>query len=430
MLKTKAPRGTVDILPDEVIWWHHLRRVAEEVCRDYGYSEIVTPAFEHTELFVHTSGETSDIVTRQMYSFTDGSGRSLTLRPEGTPGVGRAYLEHKLYANPQPTRLFYFGPMFRYERPQKGRQRQFHQFGVEVFGADSALADAEVILLGIEYLRRLGLSGLEMHLNSIGCAKCRPSYREALVGFLRERASTLCEDCARRLSQNPLRVLDCKNEACRASASGAPVSLEHLCAACSAHFDQLISVLKASGVPQSTNPTLVRGLDYYSRTVFEFISYKIGAQNAVFGGGRYDGLIESLGGEPTPGVGWALGLERLILVLRNEGIAAPGMAPLEAYVVTSDSTRERGFLLAEELRRAGISTEVDVMGRSFKAQMKQADRLGARYSLFLGEEEVARNEIGVRLMETGEQSSVPLAEAVGWLLANLTDLHGVNRLGK
>ncbi len=421
MLNTRAPRGTVDILPHEVVWWHHLKNVAEQVCCDYGYQEIVTPLFEHTELFVRTSGETSDIVTRQMYTFSDGSGRSLTLRPEGTPGVGRAYLEHKMYAQPQPTKMYYFGPMFRYERPQAGRQRQFHQFGVEVFGSDSAIADAETMLCGVEYLSRLGLRELSVQVNSIGCTGCRPAYREALISYLKDRADTLCEDCSRRLAANPLRVLDCKNDRCKDASRGAPVTLDYLCSECSEHFGQLRSVLDRRAIEYSVDPNLVRGLDYYTRTVFEFTSGKIGAQSAVFGGGRYDGLIESLGGTRTPGVGWALGLERLIMVLRSEGIVPPPRKQLGVYILTSGQSAEQGFLLTEELRRSCVSAEMDLLGRSFKSQMKQADRLGAKFALFVGEDEIRTGQATVRRMQDGTQTSVPLEGVVRWLATQLTE---------
>jgi histidyl-tRNA synthetase len=416
-LLTSLPRGTVDILPEEVGMWHHIRRIAEEVCSRYGYGEIVTPYFEHTELFVKTTGDTSDIVTKEMYTFFDRQTppRSLTLRPEGTPGVGRAYLEHKLYSQPQPSRFFYFGPMFRYERPQAGRQRQFHQFGVEIFGSESFIADAEVITLAVDFLRLLGMDHLTVTLNSIGCPECRPAFRQEIVKYFKEREELLCEDCRARLDRNPLRVLDCKKDGCRAVAKDAPRTIDFLCDACNEQFRGLKSVLESERIPFTVNPYLVRGLDYYTRTVFEVTYPDLGAQNAILGGGRYDGLIESLGGERTPAVGWAMGLERLIMTLNNRGIGFPADEKKLAYVITTPASLVEGFKLTHRLREAGLRAEIDVMGRSFKAQMKQAGRLGADYAVFLGDDELARGSAGVRLMAKGEQHDVPIGEIIAFL---------------
>jgi len=415
MFLTSAPRGTFDVLPEEVVWWHHLRAKAQEVAARYGYGEIVTPVFEHTELFVRTTGETSDIVGREMYTFKDRSDRSLTLRPEGTPGIGRAYLEHKIYSRPQPSKFFLFGPMFRYEKPQAGRQRQFNQFDVEIFGSESYLADAEVIALAIDYLAALGVSGLEVHLNSIGCVECRPAYRQALIAYFKEREEALCEDCKRRLDTNPLRLLDCKNESCRAIASGAPITLDYLCDACKAHFQGLQDVLKAEGVPYALQTSLVRGLDYYTWTVFEFIYPALGAQNAVFGGGRYDGLIESLGGDPTPGVGWAIGLERLIMMLQKRNVPVPENPEELVSVITSKESQVEGFGVARSLRQSGVRADIDLMGRSFKAQMKHADRQGSAFAVFIGGDEVAKGAATVRTMATGEQALVPFQELPAYI---------------
>jgi len=406
MLLTSVPRGTFDVLPKEVGWWHHIRDMAGRTCDQYGYEEIVTPIFEHTELFVRTTGETSDIVMREMYTFDDRSERSLTLRPEGTPGAGRAYLEHKLFLEKSPTRLYYFGPMFRYERPQAGRQRQFNQFGVEVFGAASYLADAEVIALGMDFLSSLGLKSLGVQLNSIGCDECRPRYRDELVSYFRTRTADLCDDCRRRLESNPLRILDCKNEQCRAVAKGAPITLDYLCPACSAHFEALLQVLRAQGLAFEINTSLVRGLDYYTRTVFEFIYSGLGSQNAVLAGGRYDGLIESLGGDPSPAVGWAMGIERLVMTLEREGIRLPEDPRPKVYVVASQDTSTQGFDVARRLRQTGLRVEMDLLSRGFKAQMKQADRAGAAWAVFVGEDEIAKNMATVRDMVGGAQQQV------------------------
>jgi histidyl-tRNA synthetase len=406
MLLTSAPRGTFDILPKEVGWWHHIRSVAERTCERYGYEEIITPMFEHTELFVRTTGETSDIVMREMYTFQDRSERSLTLRPEGTPGVGRAYLEHSLSLEKKPTRLYYFGPMFRYERPQAGRQRQFNQFGVEVFGAQSHLADAEVIALGIDFLSGLGLASLEVQVNSIGCDECRPHFRDELVSYFQGRQEGLCEECRRRLERNPLRILDCKNEQCRKVSEGAPITLDHLCPECSAHFESLTSVLRSEGISFEVNTSLVRGLDYYTRTVFEFIYRGLGSQNAVLAGGRYDGLISSLGGDQTPAVGWALGIERLVMTLDKEGKSLPQRAAPYVYVVAAQDTAREGFAIARQLRRDGFRVESDLLSRGFRAQMKQADRAGAGWAVFVGEDEIAKRKATIRDMRSREQQEV------------------------
>ena len=406
MFLTSAPRGTLDVLPKEVGWWHHIRAAAGRTCDQYGYEEIITPIFEHTELFVRTTGETSDIVMREMYTFEDRSERSLTLRPEGTPGAGRAYLEHKLFLEKSPTRLYYFGPMFRYERPQAGRQRQFNQFGVEVFGAESYLADAEVIALGMDFLSTLGLQSLKVQINSIGCEECRPRFRDELVSYFQTRTQELCEDCRRRLERNPLRILDCKNERCSAIAEGAPVTLDHLCPACSAHFEAVGQMLRSQGIMFEINTSLVRGLDYYSRTVFELIYGGLGSQNAVLAGGRYDGLIGSLGGDPTPAVGWAMGIERLVMTLEREGIKPPKNTVAKVYVIAAGGTALKGFEVARQLRQNGLCVDMDLLSRGFKAQMKQAAKAGAAWAVFVGEDEIATNRATVRDMVGGAQRQV------------------------
>jgi len=425
MLLTSAPRGTFDVLPKEVGWWHHIRGAADQTCAQYGYEEIITPAFEHTELFVRTTGETSDIVMKEMYTFQDRSERSLTLRPEGTPGAGRAYLEHGLLREKSPTRLYYFGPMFRYERPQAGRQRQFNQFGVEVFGAESYLADAEVIALGIDFLSSLGLKSLEVQVNSIGCDECRPRYRSELVSYFQTREEGLCEDCRRRLEKNPLRILDCRNEQCRAVSRGAPLTLDYLCSSCSAHFEALCSVLRSEGISFEVNTSLVRGLDYYTRTVFEFIYSGLGSQNAVLAGGRYDGLISSLGGDPAPAVGWALGIERLVMTLEKEGAMLPKSTAPAVYVIAASDTAAQGFAVARQLRHEGCRAEMDLLGRGFKAQMKQADRAGAQWAVFVGGDEIAKHRATVRDMRSRVQQEVEFDRVAEFIKSN-----GAVRSGK
>jgi len=410
------PRGTADFLPRETARWRYVEDAARRVCRLYGYGEIRTPTFEETELFVRGTGETTDIVQREMYAFTDKGGRSLTLRPEGTPPVVRAYLENGLHSDPQPTKLFYIAPMFRYERPQAGRFREHHQFGVELFGSPEPEADAEVIHLALDFLTRLGLSGLRVRLNSIGCSQCREAYRVALREYLRPFLDDMCRNCQRRFADNPLRFLDCKREECRALKAGAPRTLDYLCAECRVHLLRLQEVLDLLGVDYATDAGLVRGLDYYTRTVFEIVHHQLGAQDAVCGGGRYDGLIEALGGRPTPGVGFGLGLERLLMVLDLIGAHLPEPPPLDAFVVTiGEASRAEGLRLMYELRAGGLSADTDYLRRSVKAQMRYAGKCPARYVLMLGEDEAASGRVTVREMETGRQEVVPRPDISSYL---------------
>lgn len=405
------PRGTSDILPGEVERWQYVEGEIRSLCRLFNFREIRTPVFEHTELFLRGVGEGTDIVEKEMYTFTDRGGRSLTLRPEGTASVVRAYLEHKLYAEGGAAKFYYLAPMFRYERPQAGRLRQHHQFGVEIFGASSAAADAEVISLAMALLQRLGLAELTVHLNSIGCSGCRPAYRRELQDYFRPHLAALCPDCQRRFERNPLRLLDCKEEGCRRVREGAPQILQHLCLECREHFQSLQDQLERLGIPFRLDPWIVRGLDYYTRTVFEVLGAHLGAQSTVCAGGRYDGLIESMGGPPVPGVGFGLGLERLLLLLEKGGhlnLAPPG--PL-IFVAAADPAGGRAALtLTQELRRAGLMCELDLTGRSLKSQLKQADRLGATWAVLLGEKELAEGAATVRDMETGREERLPLSE--------------------
>ena len=417
-LLTTRPRGTEDVLPQDSAAWQFLTARVRDHCTRFNYHEIRTPTFEHTELYHRGVGETTDIVEKEMYTFKDRGGRDITLRPEGTASVVRAFLENSLGQGGLPVRVFYIEPMFRYERPQGGRLREHTQFGVELIGAEGPMADAEVIELGYEFLAGLGLKNIEVQLNSIGCPTCRPRYREALVDYLRGHVEELCEDCQARLERNPLRVLDCKREGCRAVTAGAPRSTDHLCDDCRAHFNSLQDMLTTLGIPFTLNPRLVRGLDYYTRTVFEMVHGGLGAQNAVCSGGRYDGLAEELGGPHTPGIGFGLGIERLILTLRSEGIALPEPAAPGVLVAVAgegaaaNTLRRQAMALARNLRRAGLSVTVDVMERSLKAQLRYANKEGVRYVAVLGEEETAAGEVTVRDMNAGTQERVPVGGLV------------------
>ncbi|MHB8927985.1 MAG: histidine--tRNA ligase [Bacillota bacterium] len=407
---TTRPRGTLDYLPEDMDRWHYLEGLAHRLCRLYGYQQIKTPLFEHSELFERTVGGATDIVEKEMYTFQDRGGRSLSLRPEGTAPVGRAYLEDKLYAQPQPTKLYYVEPVFRYERPQAGRVRQHYQFGIEAFGSQNPALDAEVIAMAMDFFGRLGVTGLDVQINSIGCPACRPAYREALIGYLRGKAALLCDDCRSRLERNPLRVLDCKNESCRPHLEAAPVAGEHLCPECRAHFEALQAYLAGYGIPFTVNRRLVRGLDYYTKTVFEIIAPGLGAQNTVCGGGRYDGLIEVLGGNATPGVGFGLGMERLMLTLERQGIALPSRSNLDVFVASvGETAAARALRLVHDLRAADVAADLDYLGRSLKGQLKYASKTGARWVAIIGDEELAADEVTVRRLDTGEQERVPAA---------------------
>ncbi len=401
--KYKAPRGTQDVLP-EVSWrWQRVESAFREICRRYGYGEIRTPIFEDTDLFVHGTGEGTEIVNKQMYSFEDRGGRSLTLRPEGTPSVVRAYLEHGLQSQ-GVQKLYYIAPIFRYERPQAGRYRQHTQLGVEAIGAPGPDIDAEVIALFHDFLKEIGLEGAVTHVSSIGCRNCRPAFSDALRAFFKPKLGDLCEFCQARYETNPLRILDCKVPADVEARTGAPSALDHICDECRAHFEAVVALLAELDIPHEVDPTIVRGLDYYSRTTFEVVHPSLGAKDVIMGGGRYDGLAEALGGPATPGIGFGSGLERLLLVLGEEGFP-PGP---DVYVAAaSEEARGSAFKLALELRRAGLSVEVDYTGRALRAQMREANRLGARTAALIGEDEMEAGTVTLRDMATGAQESVP-----------------------
>ena len=408
---TNAPRGTKDILPDTVGDWNYVEGEIRELCRRFGYSEIRTPIFEHTELFQRGIGEGTDVVDKEMYTFTDRGERSITLRPENTASAVRAYLQNKLYAQSNLVKLFYIGSMFRYDRPQAGRMREFHQFGVEALGEANPAVDAEVILLAMNLLEGLGLKNLELSINSVGCPKCRSKYRTMLQDFFRDKLEDLCEDCRSRFERSPLRILDCKKDSDKPYMADAPKITDCLCEECADHFAKLKELLTSAGISFTHDPRLVRGLDYYTKTAFEIKYPPLGAQSAVAGGGRYDGLIEEMGGNPTPAVGFATGLERLLLALESQNLLPEKNRSVDAYIVAlGEAAQAEGFKLLNSLRQQGLSAAMDFAGRSMKAQMKQANKLGAKYSVILGEDEIAEGVVMLRSMEDSSQAKVPMAQ--------------------
>jgi histidyl-tRNA synthetase len=417
-LKYQAPRGTQDVLPEEAPLWRYVEGAFRRTCGDFGYEEIRTPLFEQTELFVRAVGEHTDIVSKEMYTVSAGGAggddrETYTLRPEGTAPALRAYIQHSLGARAPLTKLYYIAPNFRHERPQKGRLRQHHQTGVEALGSDDPALDAEVITLGLTYLRRSGITGERTEINSVGCASCRPAYREALRTALKERITGMCENCRRRYDTNPLRILDCKLEDWSALESAVPDIVDYLCESCGLHFAGVQAALGAFGVEFVRNKRLVRGLDYYVRTSFEITHGGLGAQSTLLGGGRYDGLVEELGGEPTPGIGFGCGIERVLLACEALGVQFPLEEGRPVFVVTlGEAARLPGLKLLHDLRQAGIPAQVDYQGRSMKAQMRAANRASARAALILGEDEVAQGVVSLKLMETGEQETMPVPHAI------------------
>ncbi len=398
----RAPKGTKDVLPAESHRWQHIEREARAVAKAFGYKEIRTPVFEHTELFLRGVGDTTDIVQKEMYTFEDKKGRSITLKPEGTAGVARAFLESGLAANPQPVKMYYLNcPVFRYEQPQSGRLREHHQFGVEAFGAKEPSVDAEIIALAMALFKRLNVTELALRINSIGCPECRPAYNQRLREYFEAQRDALCPVCNDRLAKNPLRILDCKEEKCKAIAKGAPLMLDNLCQECDTHFDGLKEFLGAAGLSYEIDPFIVRGLDYYTKTVFEIVSRHAGAQGTVCGGGRYDGLLEQLGGPKMCGIGFGMGMERLLMVMDGQGIpAGEAEAPELFLIAVGESAQRRAFELCMELRGSGVAVEVDHCARSVKAQMKFADKLFAKHTAVIGDDELASGRLRVRNMET------------------------------
>ncbi len=419
MESIKAPRGVRDILPDESWKWASIFEVTRKIAEDFGYREVHLPIFEQTELFSRGIGETTDVVEKEMYTFSDRSGRSLTLRPEATASMVRAYLEHGMASGPQPSKLWCAGPMMRYERPQKGRYRQFWQLDFEAIGSASPLVDVEVIALSLEIFRRLGLSNLEVLVNSVGCPACRPVYRAALQEYLGERFDALCPTCQGRFDRNPLRILDCKVETCRSITDEAPDVRDHLCEECRSHFDEVLKGLDLIGAKFRIDKRLVRGLDYYTKTAYEVLSGDLGAQNAVCGGGRYDNLAEAIGGPHTPGVGFAAGLDRIVLTMEQQGLSFGREPAISVMVVVAEeSARDEAVRLLYELRRAGVPSDMDSSGKGVKAQMKAAATAKAAYACILGSSEIARGVVAVKEMATGSQEEVERDKVVERLASN------------
>lgn len=409
---TQAPRGTEDVLPEESSQWQVIEGVMRSEAALHGFGEVRTPVFEHTELFQRGVGDTTDIVQKEMYTFLDKGGRSVTLRPEGTAGAARAMLEHGVYNNGLPVKFYYFTSCYRYEKAQKGRLREFHQFGAELYGSADPLADAEVILLGSSIFERFGLSDVRLEINSIGCPECRARYLDALRAYFEDRKGELCETCLGRLERNPMRILDCKSPVCSAIAAGAPRMLDYLCDDCREHFESVKQALDAVGVAYTVNPSIVRGLDYYTRTVFEFLAPIDGKELAVCAGGRYDGLIEELGGQSMPALGFGLGMERLLLLLRQQSVELPGADPCEIFIASlGQPAKLAAFRLCDTLWKSGVQAACDINARGLKAQMKYADKIGAKYSLVLGDDELAAGKAELKNMKTGEKKKISLGDS-------------------
>ncbi|MEA5051713.1 MAG: histidine--tRNA ligase [Oscillospiraceae bacterium] len=407
-----APRGTKDVLPGESYKWRYVEGKLADICRRFGYDEIRVPTFEHTELFARGVGDTTDIVGKEMYTFTDKGGRSVTLRPEGTAGTARSFLQNGILAGPLPARAYYILSCFRYEKPQAGRLREFHQCGIELYGAPGADADCEAIRVADTILRELQVKNVRLEINSIGCPECRPVYHAALRDYFKAHESELCDTCRERLEKNPLRILDCKSPVCQAVAKDAPLTLDYLCGDCAAHFEEVKHLCALAGIECAVNPRIVRGLDYYTRTVFEFVHEAAGAQGTVCGGGRYDGLVEMLGGPHIPAVGFGMGLERLVDVLEAEGFVFPPEPPVALFVCAADEAgRDKARALVFELQRRGVRAQYDLNARSVKAQLKYADKLGAAYTMTLGGTELAEGRAALRDMRDGSTATYDIDPA-------------------
>jgi histidyl-tRNA synthetase len=415
MESIQAVRGMNDILPDESGWWQKVENAAREVLGNFGYREIRTPVLEKLELFARSIGESTDIVEKEMYAFEDRNGERLALRPEATASIVRSYVQHSLHTDSAFQKLYEIGPMFRHERPQKGRYRQFHQIDAEVFGIDGPMIDAEMMHMLSLLMDRIGISGLVLNINTLGCPDCRQTYREILKDFLTAKGDQFCEDCLRRRETNPLRVLDCKVERCRTLLESAPLLIDYICEDCRAHFEAVKNYLEKLGTRYEVNPRIVRGLDYYMRTTFEVITDRLGAQNAIGGGGRYDGLVRDLGGPDVPAIGFAIGMERLIMLLQQEH-REQVRAPLVFIASMGEQPRARAFELVQQLRGRGLEAEMDYEGRSLKSQMRRADKSGARHVLIFGEDELMGRQIQLRDMRTKTQQVLPLDNLVESLL--------------
>ena len=409
----KRPKGTQDVTPAEISKWRTVEGIVSAAAEQFGFREIRTPVFEDTGLYVRSVGDTSDVVTKEMYTVSSKGDATFTLRPEGTAGVVRAMLENGIMNEGFPQKVYYIIPCYRHEKPQAGRLREFHQFGIEMFGASSPYADAEIILLASSIIDACGLENVELHVNSIGCPECRAKYRQALVEFFEPHKDKLCETCNERLGKNPMRLLDCKSPICKEIASGAPVITDYLCDDCREHFESLKSILTEYGVKFTVDPKIVRGLDYYTRTVFEFISKDIGAQGTVCGGGRYDGLVSELGGQPTAALGFGLGLERLIMTMENCGCEFEEPKTCDIYVASmGDKAQSKAALLADALRQSGYSAEFDLIGRGIKPQMRYADKIKAKFVCVLGDNELETGEAKIKNMRTGGEAPVVLTEFI------------------
>ncbi len=407
----KAPRGTCDVLPGDSAKWQYVEDKMIEVSNIFGFSEIRLPVFEHTEVFIKSVGDTTDVVQKEMYTFTDKGDRSITLRPEFTAGVVRSVIEHGLLSGPMPLKVCYIGGCYRYEKPQAGRLREFHQFGAECFGAKAPAADAEVIMLADQLLKTFGLKSYTLFINSIGCPECRKNYHAALKEYFRAQSDKLCGTCLDRLDRNPMRILDCKSPVCSEIAAGAPVVLDYLCDECREHFEGVKKHLTAAGIEFSVDPHIVRGLDYYTKTVFEFVSSSLGAQSTVCGGGRYDGLIEQMHGQPTPALGFAMGIERLLMIMEAEKASMPpSPAPDIYFAPMGDSAALKCTELCKKLRDEGFIALTDIVGRGLKAQMKYADKIGARFTIVLGDDELENGKARMKDMQSGEQYDIELSD--------------------
>ena len=416
MEKITKPRGTMDVFAPDIFAWNYIEKTVRETAEKYGFTEVKTPMFEEIGLFRRGVGETTDVVQKEMYTFTDKDGTVFALRPEGTASVARAIIENGKATDTLPLKYFYLINCFRYEKPEAGRSREFVQFGTEMFGAPSPGADFTVISLANAVITKLGLKNIRLHINSIGCPACRPKYRLALVEYLRGHRDELCDTCLDRMESNPLRVLDCKNDSCKKVAEGAPRTVDHLCPECEAHFSELKSYLDACGIEYVIDPHIVRGLDYYTRTVFEFIAEGIGSQSTVCGGGRYDGLMEQLGGPKMAGIGFGMGITRLILAMKQDGVEIPALAVPELYIASmGPKAAVEAARIVTDLRASGVNAECDIMSRSLKAQMKYADKIAARFVLILGDAELESGRAVIREMASSEQTEIALDAVAAYL---------------
>ncbi|MDD6154975.1 MAG: histidine--tRNA ligase [Eubacteriales bacterium] len=416
-MSINAPKGTKDIMPDQIYKWHYIERKFRDICRRFGFKEIRTPMFEHTELFNRGVGDTTDIVQKEMYTFEDHGHRSITLKPEGTASAVRAFLEHNAYAESQPTKYYYITPCFRYEKPQSGRLREFHQVGIETYGTPNMMADADVITLAHDFLEEMGVKNITLEINSVGCPKCRAKYRQALQDFLRPHYDELSDISKDRFERNPMRIIDSKDPDDQKIAENAPVMLDYLCDDCRRDFEELKADLDAVGIEYTVNPKIVRGLDYYTKTAFEFVSGSIGAQGTICGGGRYDNLVESLDGPSVPGVGFGLGIERLLIQMDVDGAEIPEDDNTDVFVaVRGDEAMKSGLKLMAELHRAGVSAQMDSLQRNFKGQFKYAARVNAKYTIVIGDDELAKGTVQLKNMDEHEQQEVPRDEIVAKLV--------------